>query len=52
MKELRDQGATINRTRVTKYMCISCAVHRGAVKIRAKTDRNFVPRRRRPRRSN
>ena len=49
-KELKDQGARINRTRVTKYMCISCAVHRGNVKIRSKEDRKYVPRRRRPRR--
>ncbi|MCW4049469.1 MAG: 30S ribosomal protein S26e [Candidatus Bathyarchaeota archaeon] len=51
LKELRDQGATINRTKTTKYLCISCAVHRGVVKIRSKTDRKFVPRRRRPRRN-
>ena len=49
MKELKDQGASINRTKTTKYLCISCAVHRGVVNIRAKEDRRFVPRRRRPR---
>lgn len=49
LKELKDQGATINRTKTTKYLCISCAVHRGVVNIRAKEDRRFVPRRRRPR---
>ena len=48
MKELKDQGASINRTKTTKYLCISCAVHRGVVNIRAKEDRRFVPRRRRP----
>jgi len=49
LKELKDQGATINRTKTTKYLCISCAIHRGVVNIRAKEDRHIVPRRRRPR---
>jgi ribosomal protein S26 len=31
-------------------LCISCAVHRGVVKIRSKENRKYVPRRRRPRR--
>ena len=52
LKELQAQGATINRTKVTKYLCISCAVHRGVVKIRSKVDRHIVPRRRRPARRN
>jgi small subunit ribosomal protein S26e len=52
LKELRAQGASINRTKTTKYLCISCAVHRGVVNIRAKEDRKYVPRRRRPRRRN
>ncbi|MFA9495283.1 MAG: 30S ribosomal protein S26e [Candidatus Bathyarchaeota archaeon] len=52
LKELQAQGAQINRTKVTKYMCISCAVHRGAVKIRSKSQRHIVPRRRRPKRRN
>ena len=47
LKELKDQGAQISRTKTTKYLCISCAVHRGVVNIRAKEDRKFVPRRRR-----
>jgi len=51
LKELKDQGAQINRTKTTKYLCISCAVHRGVVKIRSKEDRKYVPRRRRSRRS-
>jgi len=49
LKELKDQGATINRTKTTKYLCISCAIHRGVVSIRAKEDRRIIPRRRRPR---
>ena len=51
LKELRDQGASVNRTKTTKYLCISCAVHRGVVNIRAKDERRHVPRRRRPRRN-
>jgi small subunit ribosomal protein S26e len=35
-KELRSQGAILPRERVTKYYCVSCAVHRRIVKVRAK----------------
>jgi small subunit ribosomal protein S26e len=38
-KELRQQGAVIPRRRVTKTACVSCAVHRGLVKVRAKDER-------------
>ncbi|MFH1328654.1 MAG: 30S ribosomal protein S26e [Candidatus Bathyarchaeota archaeon] len=38
-KELRDQGTFIARERVTKYYCVSCAVHRGIVKVRSRVDR-------------
>jgi len=47
LKELRDQGARISRERTTKYLCISCAVHRGVVKVRGKDERKSGPRRRR-----
>jgi len=47
MKELRDQGARIARTKTTKYLCISCAVHRGVVKVRGKEERKSRSRRRR-----
>ncbi|MBN1683640.1 30S ribosomal protein S26e [Candidatus Bathyarchaeota archaeon] len=47
LKELQQQGSTIQRTKVTKYFCISCAVHRGVVKVRGKEERKFTPRRRR-----
>jgi small subunit ribosomal protein S26e len=47
LKELQQQGSTLTRTKVTKYYCISCAVHRGVVKVRGKDERKFVPRRRR-----
>lgn len=46
-KELRQKGAYITAPVQTKYYCISCAVHRGIVKVRAKTERSKRPRRRR-----
>jgi len=47
LKELQQQGARISRERTTKYLCISCAVHRGVVKVRGKEERKSRPRRRR-----
>ncbi len=38
-KELRAQGAYIAAPSTTKTYCVSCAVHYGLVKVRAKTDR-------------
>ena len=38
-RELRGMGTQIARTRVEKYYCVSCAVHRGMVKVRAKAER-------------
>ena len=49
LKELKDQGAQIARYRTTKYLCVSCAVHRGVVKVRSKEERKTAPRRRRRR---
>ncbi len=49
MKELQQQGSNITSTMVTKYFCISCAVHRGVVKVRGKDERRTVIKRRRPR---
>jgi len=49
MKELQQQGSNITSTMVTKYYCISCAVHRGIVKVRGKDERHEVIKRRRPR---
>jgi small subunit ribosomal protein S26e len=51
LKELQDQGSRISRYRTTKYLCVSCAVHRGVVKVRGKDDRKIVPRRRSRRRN-
>jgi small subunit ribosomal protein S26e len=45
-KELRDKGARIARVKKVQYLCISCAVHRGVVKVRSKVDRRTAPRRR------
>ena len=39
-RELRSQGAIFNRVRIEKYYCISCAVHRRVVKVRAKASRH------------
>jgi small subunit ribosomal protein S26e len=38
-KELRDKGAILPRSFGEKWYCISCAVHRGVVKVRAKAER-------------
>ena len=52
LKELRAAGTQIARYRTTKFYCISCAVHRGVVKIRSKNERKTVPRRAGRRRRN
>ena len=38
-KDLRAQGAIIPRMSTIKYYCVNCAIHRGIVKIRSKSDR-------------
>ena len=38
-KELRQKGAYIAAPVETKYYCVSCGVHRGVVKVRAKDER-------------
>jgi len=38
-RELRKEGTFIPRQRVTKSYCVSCAIHKGSVKIRSKADR-------------
>ncbi len=38
-KELRQQGAQIPKQQSIKYYCVSCAVHRRVVRVRAKDDR-------------
>jgi len=38
-KELSQKGTVISTVKAVKYLCISCAVHRGVVKVRAKEER-------------
>ena len=45
-KELRQKGTYLSSWVDTKYYCISCAVHRGIVKVRAENDRRTRSRRR------
>jgi len=44
-KELRQKGAYIPSYSQTKYYCVSCAVHRGIVKVRSRSERKIPPRR-------
>ena len=39
-KELRQQGAYFTTSSTLKYYCVSCAVHRKIVKVRAKSERH------------
>ncbi|MGB9134806.1 MAG: 30S ribosomal protein S26e [Candidatus Bathyarchaeia archaeon] len=45
-KELRQKGAYIASPVETRYYCVSCAVHRGVVKVRARDERRTRTRRR------
>ena len=38
-KELRQKGAYIPSQVTTRYFCVSCAVHRGVVKVRSQSER-------------
>jgi small subunit ribosomal protein S26e len=39
-KELRNAGTYMPQHRIEKYYCVSCAVHRGVTKVRAKAERH------------
>ena len=39
-RELKAQGAFISSPRIERWYCVSCAVHRGIVKVRAKLKRH------------
>jgi len=45
-RELRQKGTYMGSWIDTKYYCVSCAVHRGIVKVRARDERRTRPRRR------
>nr|AIF16334.1 ribosomal protein S26 (RP-S26e, RPS26) [uncultured marine thaumarchaeote KM3_73_F02] len=40
-RELRAAGAYIAAPRTLKFYCVSCAVHYGLVKVRAKVERRL-----------
>lgn len=40
-KELRQQGAYIAAPTMVRYYCVSCSVHYGIVKVRAKEERKL-----------
>ena len=44
-RELRQKGAYMPGSFSTQYYCVSCAVHRGLVNVRAKEERKFRIRR-------
>ncbi|RJS78795.1 30S ribosomal protein S26e [Candidatus Bathyarchaeota archaeon] len=46
-RELQQKGAYMASPVETRYYCISCAVHRGIVKVRSKNERKIRARRRR-----
>ena len=43
-KELKAQGAYIAPSTDVKFYCVSCAVHRGVVKVRSEADRRSTGR--------
>ncbi len=49
-RELRQKGTYLASRVETKYYCVSCAVHRGVVKVRARDERKRYTRPRRGRR--
>jgi len=38
-RELRNQGALIPTYKVTKYLCVNCAIFQGVIKIRPREER-------------
>lgn len=42
-KELEKQGSYVPRKREVRYYCVSCAIHLGIAKIRARDERKELP---------
>jgi len=42
-RELRKQGAILPHEKVMKFYCVSCAVHTGIAKVRAREERKPYP---------
>ena len=42
-RELEKQGAFIPKKREVRYYCVSCAIHFGIAKIRAREERKQLP---------
>jgi small subunit ribosomal protein S26e len=40
-RELRARGAYIAKQKIIKHYCVSCAVHFGVAKVRAREERRF-----------
>jgi small subunit ribosomal protein S26e len=49
-KELKQKGTYVASSTETRYYCVSCAVHRGVVKVRSKNERRQGSPKRRGRR--
>ncbi|MEM1891445.1 MAG: 30S ribosomal protein S26e, partial [Nitrososphaerota archaeon] len=41
-KELKQQGAYLAENVITKNLCISCAIHYGVLKVRAREERKVA----------
>lgn len=44
-RELRESGTILPRQKIVKYYCVSCAIHAGIIRIRARDQRRSRRRR-------